>query len=219
MRKTTVSLALARRSREFPAQLVAPCHLARFVGATARQPGSTRGRRVPGGHGDCSPRHHSVESSNTSELRHFTIAASIRPGKTMANESCGQKRSVRKRLYACVAMALLVSWPLATAAVWTEFAPARVGALATADVRRLVAIHGTTAATTSGYFQASAHPSALVGTRMRVIRTNSPWSETGLQLCAIRAAGGQSWCGDVTTATPANFQQQRSGGRPGRTRQ
>lgn len=93
---------------------------------------------------------------------------------------------------------LFVLWLLAIAVVWTLFAIAPVGALATANAGRLVAIRGTTVTTTNGYFQVSTAPSAQRGTALRVIRTNSLWSDTGLQLCASRNAGNDYWCSDIS---------------------
>lgn len=52
--------------------------------------------------------------------------------------------------------------------------------------------------TTKGYFHVSTDPSALVGTPLQVVRTNSLWSETGLQLCAMHSAGKDYWCSDIT---------------------
>lgn len=116
----------------------------------------------------------------------------------MANQPCGSKKNTRVGSYRWVTATLFVSWLLATAVLWVEFAVAPVGALAAAPVGRLVAIRGSTVTTTTGYFQVLAYPSALVGTRMRVIRTNSLASQTSLQLCAVRSAGEDYWCDDIS---------------------
>lgn len=116
----------------------------------------------------------------------------------MASKARGWREKTRERLHGWATAALLVSWLLATAAIWVEFALAPVGALATAQVGRLVAIRGSTVTTTTGYFQVLGYPSALLGTSMRVIRTNSPSSDTGLQLCAVGSAGKDYWCSDIS---------------------
>lgn len=93
--------------------------------------------------------------------------------------------------------ALAVVWLAAIASLWTVFAMAPTGALATADAGKLVAIRGPAVVTTTGYFQVATAPSAMVGTPLQVVRTNSLWSDTGLQLCASRSAVGDYWCSDL----------------------
>lgn len=115
----------------------------------------------------------------------------------MKNELRGSTRIMWEQVRHWLPTLLLVSWILGAAAAWTQFALAPVGTLASADAGRLVAIHGSTVLTTSGYFQVSADPSALRGTPMRVIRTNSMWSQGGLQLCTARSMGDDNWCADI----------------------
>jgi hypothetical protein len=93
--------------------------------------------------------------------------------------------------------AFVVAWLVAIGSLWTVFAMAPTGALATADAGTLVAIRGPAVVTTTGYFQVTTAPSAMVGTPLQVVRTNSLWSETGLQLCASRSAVGDYWCTDL----------------------
>jgi len=93
---------------------------------------------------------------------------------------------------------LLVSWALGTAAIWTLFAVAPAGVLATADAGNLVAIQGSKVTTTRGFFHVFTKPSAMAGVPVQVIRTNSPWSDTGLQLCTVQIEGGTSWCSDIS---------------------
>lgn len=94
--------------------------------------------------------------------------------------------------------ALFVLWPLAVAVLWTEYALAPVGVVASANVGTLVSIQGSTVTSTRGYFNVSDTPSAEVGTPLRVIRTNSPWSYTGLRLCTSHSASGAGWCSDLS---------------------
>lgn len=93
--------------------------------------------------------------------------------------------------------ALIVAWLVAMVSLWTLFAMAPTGPLATADAGTLVAIRGPAVVTTTGYFQVATAPSAMVGTPLQVVRTNSLWSETGLQLCALRNETGDYWCSDL----------------------
>lgn len=94
---------------------------------------------------------------------------------------------------------LLASWLMTIAALWTGFALAPIGALAAANAGRLVAIQGSTVITTHGYFHVSTAPSAVLGVPLQVIRTNSLWSDTGLQLCASRSTGDDYyWCSDIS---------------------
>ena len=108
------------------------------------------------------------------------------------------KRRARKRACESLSLFLFVSWLLVTAVAWISFELAPVGVLATADVGNLVAIQGSRVTTTDGYFQVSAYPSAMRGIPLNVIRTNSPWSDTGLQLCTAHIAGEVSWCSDIS---------------------
>lgn len=108
------------------------------------------------------------------------------------------KRRARKRACEPLSLFLFVSWLLGAAAAWIAFALAPVGVLATADVGNLVAIHGSRVTTTDGYFQVSANPSAMLGIPLHVNRTNSPWSNTGLQLCTAHIAREVSWCSDIS---------------------
>lgn len=116
----------------------------------------------------------------------------------MTDELRGSRRSMREQICRWLSVFLFVSWVFGAAAIWTAFALAPVGALAVADAGRLVAIRGSTVITTSGYFNVSADPSALRGTPMRVIRTNSMLSSTGMQLCTARSAGDNNWCNDIS---------------------
>lgn len=115
----------------------------------------------------------------------------------MTNELRGSNRSKRALLRHWLSMFLFALWLVGTVAIWIEFAHAPVGALAAADAGRLVAIRDSTVITTSGYFNVSEDPSALRATPMRVIRTNSLWSDSGLQLCTARNAGDDNWCNDI----------------------
>lgn len=116
----------------------------------------------------------------------------------MTNKLHGTNTSSREMVRRWATLLLVASWMLGAATVWAAFALAPVGALATADAGRLVAIRGSVVVTTAGYFHVSAYPSALRGTKMRVIRTNSPWSDGGLQLCTIQKVGGSNWCNDIS---------------------
>lgn len=116
----------------------------------------------------------------------------------MINELRGSNRSKRALLRRWLPTVLFALWLVGTVTIWIEFAHAPVGALAAADAGRLVAIRDSTVITTSGYFNVSADPSALRGTPMRVIRTNSMWSDSGLQLCTAENAGGDNWCNDIS---------------------
>lgn len=115
----------------------------------------------------------------------------------MTTEPHGPKKGAQEQVRCWLSLFLFVSWILGTPAIWVEFALAPVGTLATANAGRLVAIHGSNVITTSGYFQVSADPSAVRGTPMRIIRTNSMWSEGGLQLCTARGTGDDNWCNDI----------------------
>lgn len=123
----------------------------------------------------------------------------------MPNELRGPRRSARHGLRRYIAVILFVSWILGTAAIWTEFALAPTGALATADAGKLLAIQGSRVTTTSGYFHVSADPSALRGTPMLVVRTNSMESETGLQLCTARNGRDNNWCVDISDGFAGNL--------------
>lgn len=116
----------------------------------------------------------------------------------MTNQPNRYRRNLRETLRGRIAAVLFVLWLVATAAIWTELVHAPVGALATADAGHLVTIRGSSVTTTKGYFHVSTDPSALVGTPLQVVRTNSLWSETGLQLCATRSADKDYWCSDIT---------------------
>lgn len=98
-----------------------------------------------------------------------------------------------------------MAWLVAVASLWTVFAIAPTGALATADAGKLVAIRGPAVVTTTGYFQVATAPSAMRGTSLHVIRTNSLWSDTGLQLCASRDAAGDYWCSDLRGGFAGKF--------------
>lgn len=112
--------------------------------------------------------------------------------------SRGSLETLPKPSHGRVTIALLVSWPLATGVLWAAFESVPVGALPRAPAGSLVAIRGSTVTTAAGYFQALAYPLARLGTRLRVMRANSLSSETGLQLCALRAASTSYWCDDIS---------------------
>ena len=116
----------------------------------------------------------------------------------MTTESRDSKRTVRQHVCGWLAVLLFLSWVLGAAVTWTVLARASVGALATADAGRLVSIQGSRVTTTNGYFHVSTTPSALLGISLRVVRTNSLQSGTGLQLCTERNAGDAYWCSDIT---------------------
>jgi len=97
------------------------------------------------------------------------------------------------------------SWIVGTAAIWTTFALVPAGALASADAGELVAIQGSTVITTRGYFNVSAEPSAPRGIPMRVIRTNSMSSNTGLQLCTALTQDDENWCNDISDGYPGKL--------------
>jgi hypothetical protein len=108
------------------------------------------------------------------------------------NHRKGEQRRVK------IAALLLATWLVAIAILWTGFIMAPTGVLATADAGKLLAIQGSMVTTTHGFFRVSTTPSAALGTSLRVIHTNSLWSGTGLQLCALRSTGGDYWCSDIS---------------------
>lgn len=116
----------------------------------------------------------------------------------MTNDPRDSKTEMREQLRFWAFLFLFASWVVGAPAAWTSFALAPVGTLASADAGRLVAIHGANVTTTSGYFHVSADPSALRGTPLRVVRTNSMWSDSGLQLCTVRGTADRNWCADIS---------------------
>lgn len=116
----------------------------------------------------------------------------------MTSELRGSSGGIREQVRRWLPTFLFVTWILGTALLWTAYALAPVGVLATADVGNLVSIQGSKVTTTSGFFHVSADPSAMLGVPLHVIRTNSLQSDTGLQLCTARKAGTAYWCNDIS---------------------
>lgn len=116
----------------------------------------------------------------------------------MTHELRDSKTTVRQHVCGWLAVLLFLSWVLGAALTWTVLALAPVGTLATADAGRLVSIQGSGVITTNGYFHVAADPSALLGIPLRVVRTNSLQSGTGLQLCTERNTSDAYWCSDIT---------------------
>lgn len=119
------------------------------------------------------------------------------------SESVG---AARAKIRCRGAGSLFIGWLFGTVTLWVVFARAPVGDLAAASAGNLVPIHGTVVTTTTGYFQVSSHPSALRGTPLRIVRTNSPRSVSGLQLCAWLGAGEDSWCTDMRDGYAGSLQ-------------
>ena len=116
----------------------------------------------------------------------------------MTTELRGSKGKVWQQLCGWSTVLLFLSWVLGAAVIWTALVRAPAGALATADAGRLVSIQGSKVTTTKGYFHVSEDPSALLGISLKVVRTNSLESGTGLQLCTERNAGDVYWCSDIS---------------------